>query len=207
MWVTTLAFFWSLIVQVGDGTKWREFNTQWRFTAKFQHYFKWFSATSFLSSKTCFSLFLLYLLPVSNVDAKLVTKLEEGIAGGICFSFVSVRFHDTLGDVWFFIQKNPVKSLSWGRSNIVSLSLPLQRVVLSQRKQNGCSYLEAAYGVATATFCWRGVSMLQKRGRFSRGLAACQGRLARCFEMGCLFLCLSCNVWFLYIFFYFLFFF
>lgn len=88
MWVTTLAFFWSLIVQVGDGTKWREFNTQWRFTAKFQHYFKWFSATSFLSSKTCFSLFLLYLLPVSNVDAKLVTKLEEGIAGGICLFFL-----------------------------------------------------------------------------------------------------------------------
>lgn len=75
------------------------------------------------------------------------------------------------------------------------LSLPLQRAVLSARTQNGRSYLEAAYSVAAATECWLAVRMRggRERGRGGRAGAGAEawpparGRLARCFEMGCLF--------------------
>lgn len=68
-------------------------------------------------------------------------------------------------------------------------------------KQNGCSCLEAAYGVAMAMHCWLPVSMLgQREGRFREGFGRVPGEVCQMLlKWAVSFFSLSCNARFIYL--------
>lgn len=134
------------------------------------------SDDGFMSTKCIciFSFYFCYLFLTSmlNLEIKRVGR-GQGILGCVWVRFFVVgfffffgNFHSTLGNVWSFSRK---KHGEVCLPRKVRYRFPFTSPVvcgLSQQKQNGCSYLEAAYGVASATtLCWFPVSMLARRGK------------------------------------------